>query len=251
LQSDNQITCKNCGQTAGGNYCKHCGQKTSVDRINLSNFITEITETIFQIDRGFFYTVKSLMLHPGKAIEEYLQGKRKKYFKPVAYLLALSTFYFLITQIFELNTWLEEFIIGWMEGPNDKENSAEVPALVIWFSKNYAYSTLFLLPVFSLASYIAFYNHKKNYLEHLVLNSYITGHQSIFYIFFAVLLSFIQYDILEAMPFLFSVMYTFLVFIRLFKKGSKWKTVLQTIITYLLYLLFIILLLFILLAFSR
>ena len=78
------MNCKNCGNIVEGEYCNHCGQRSNVGRITLSSLLNELTESIFQIDRGFFYTLTQLFARPGKSIREYLNGKRRKHFKPIA-----------------------------------------------------------------------------------------------------------------------------------------------------------------------
>jgi hypothetical protein len=85
------MNCKNCSQIINGNFCTHCGQSTKVDRINLSNFLSELSEGIFQINKGLFYSVKELFLRPEYNIRAYLNGKIKNHFKPIAYVFILST----------------------------------------------------------------------------------------------------------------------------------------------------------------
>jgi len=151
------MNCKNCGLRVEGNFCSHCGQKASIGRITVANFLHEVSESIFQINRGFFYTLGELFVRPGKSIDEFLQGKRKRHFKPIAYLIALSTAYFLTTQITGQNTWVGDIITGWMNHATEQDANADLPEVATWFLTNYAYATLLLLPVFSLASYLSFF----------------------------------------------------------------------------------------------
>jgi len=232
------MNCKNCENRITGNYCSNCGQKSNTDRINFSNVLSEVSEGLFQINKGFFYTLKELFVRPGKSLNEYLIGKRQNQFKPIAYVLTLSTVYFLITKITDQNTWMDDAIIGWMEGATGQNAEVEIPKIAKWFAKNYAYSTLLLLPVFSLASYISFRKYGKNYLEHIVVNSYITGHQAIFYSFFAILGNFVELEVIESFPLLVAILYTIWTFKQLFLEGNRVKSVLRTIMTYILYLLF-------------
>lgn len=125
----------------------------------------------------------------------------------------------------------------------EQDSNAEIPEIATWFLKNYAYSILLLLPVFSLASYIAFLKFDKNYLEHIVINSYITGHQAIFYSLFVIGRAFVDSVILEVLPLVFAVSYTFWVFWQFFSEGNRAKNVLRTVLTYMLYCIFCLLLL--------
>lgn len=228
-----KINCKNCGHSVAGQFCSNCGQKSSVDRINLSNFLEEISTSIFLVNKGILYTTKELFIRPGKSIEEYLDGKRKIHFKPVAYVIAFSTLYFLITKLSGENTWMNEILIGLS---SDKDSTVDLPPSLTWLANNFAYAALFSIPFFSLASYLSFLGFKKNYLEHLVLNAYIAGQQSIFYSFFITLKVFIDSEVLEVIPVFISTIYTFWVFWQFFSEGNRFVNILRTLLSYLLYL---------------
>lgn len=227
------MNCKNCGQIVKGNYCSHCGQKSSVSRITRSSFLNELSESTFQINRGFFYTLKELFIRPGKSIQEYLDGKRKKHFKPIAYLLTFSTIYLIISQISSQNTWTDDLVTGFSLGGSGKE---EMPTILVWIAKNYTYTTLILLPVFSFASFLCFKRLGRNYFEHSVINSYITGQQAIFYTLFALLKKYIESEVLEVVPIIIATSYTFWVYSQLSDKERRIKVLLRSSLTYLLYL---------------
>lgn len=232
------MNCRNCGRRIDVNFCSHCGQSSKVGRINLSNFLNELSEGVFQINKGFFYTLRVLFVRPGNALQEFLDGKRKNHFKPIAYVLTLSTIYFLITKVTGQSTWIDDLISGWLSGSNDEGEAPRSPAVLTWASKNFAYSSLLLLPVFSLASYWAFYKFGKNYLEHIVINAYITGQQAIFYALFAVIGLVVEVSWLEALPSLIAVSYTFWVFSQLFSGTSRVTNLLRSAMAYLIYMIF-------------
>lgn len=244
------MNCKNCGIVVEGAFCSHCGQKLNLGRINFPNFLVEVSEGVFQVNKGFFYTVRELSVRPGKSLKEFLNGKRKNHFKPIAYLLLLSTLYFLLAKITNQSTWVDGIIEGWMNGANEDSSAMEIPEFVIWFSKNYAYTTLLLIPIFSLATYLSFKKSGKNYLEHIVLNSYITGHQALIYAFFAITAIFIESKVFDFLPLLLAISYTFWVFGQFFSDGNRrlkiLMIVMRTILTYILYLLFGVVFIFVL-----
>lgn len=233
------MNCKNCGHyIEDRKFCGHCGQRSTVSRINFSNFLTEFSESVFQVNKGFFFTIKELFIRPGDSLKAFLRGERKKYFKPIAYVLTLSTIYFLISRIAHQNTWLNDLLTGWMESTTEKDKQAQAPIILVWFSNNYAYSSLLLLPIFSLASYLSFLKSDTNYFEHIVINAYITGQQAFFYAFFIVVRTFIDNDVMEMFPLLVAVAYTFWVFWQFFSKGNRLLNIFFSVITYLLYLVF-------------
>lgn len=146
---------------------------------------------------------------------------------------------------------MDDSITGWINGATGESNEKQVPTFFIWFSKNYAYSSLLLLPVFSLASYLSFFKYETNYLEHVVINAYITGHQAIFYTLFAIAGTFIDSDAVEIFSLLIAVLYTGWVFWQFFSEGNRTINILRSIMTYILYLIFGFCLLLILMGISE
>lgn len=206
-----------------------------VDKINLSNFIDEVSVSMFQINRGLMFTIKELFVRPGHGIRDYLDGKRKNYFKPIAYAFTLSTIYFLLSQLVENETFVSDFLTGYSNGSTGSDEEADQLVLLKWLAKNYSYTILLLLPVYSLASYMAFRGAAVNYLEHCVLNAYITGQQALIYILSA-LISVLtgNTDLLIFLTLMVSVFYAFLVFLQFFSDKSRLGVILRSSMAYLL-----------------
>lgn len=242
------MNCKNCDQTVSENFCPRCGQNTNVEKITLPNFLNDLSGSIFQIDRGFFFSIKELFLRPGHSIKEYINGKRKNHFKPVAYALTLSTIYFLLSQLVESNTFINDAITGFSNVSNGSEIDSRQLETLTWFAENYAYSMLLLLPMYTLVSYVAFLGSGFNYLEHFVLNAYITGQQAILYSISSILSLFTDsVDILASFTLLISVSYAFFVFLQFFSEQSRLTVIMRSILSYVLYFVMLPLVLFIIL----
>jgi len=233
------MICKNCEQIVEGKYCPNCGQSASVDKVNLSSFVAELSESVFQVNRGFFYTIKELFFRPGHSIREFLEGKRKNHFKPIAYTFLLSTLYFLLSKYLGSETFVSDFVEGWSSAfEGDPEDAPE--ALVLnWFADNYAYTMLLLLPIYALASFLSFIRSSYNYLEHFVLNAYIIGQQAIIYALMSLLTILSKNsDPVSAITLLASLVYNVIVFWQFFKKSSGWRFMLNMILYYVLILIF-------------
>jgi len=112
--------CKNCEEPVQQNFCSNCGQKTKVDRINLSNLVSDLMEDVFQLNRGLFFTIRELFIRPGEMITGFLEGHRKNYFKPIAYAIVLSTFYYLVSKAAGGVTFLNDFMEGMSEGASQE-----------------------------------------------------------------------------------------------------------------------------------
>lgn len=229
------MNCKNCENQIEGNFCFNCGQSAKVGKLNLQSFITELADTVFQINKGLFFTIKELSLRPGHTIRKFLEGKRKNHFKPIAYVFLLSTVYLLLSKISDSPTLIDDFLAGTSDGVQKQDSIAKLP-IVEWLSNNYAYTTLLLIPIFSLASFISFLGLRRNYIEHIVLNSYITGHQAIFYSFFTFVAQFFDHNgITVLIAVLISVLFNFWTYIQFFNGEKKELAIVRLILTYVLF----------------
>lgn len=251
------MKCKNCNGIVRKNFCSTCGQNTRVGKINYKSVVKELFQGVFYIKNGFLFTLKELFLRPGYAINAYLDGQRKRYFKPVVYVLILSAFYYLVIHWVGGSTWIEEVVSGMME---DLDNSIhisihnekiKVPQIFIWLSKNYAYLTLLTVPFFSLASWIVFLGLKINYFEHFVLNLYITGQQA--FISTIILLINIPFksDFLEFLSSFLALIYVYFVYWNFFKSGRRFMNLLRTTFTYFTYTIIVIVVLIVIIIISN
>lgn len=229
------MNCKNCNAVVKGKFCSECGQNINVGVLTFGGLLNELSQNIFQVDKGFFFTLKEMFVQPGLSIRNYLSGKRKSHFKPIAYLLILSTIYFLIIKVSGQETWIDNIFSGWTQYSAADSDEKIMPPAIRWASDNYAYVTLICIPLFSLTSLVFFRKERATYVEHIVLNSYITGHQALLYSLFAILKYFFNFSILELLPFLISIGYNIWVFNQFFNNSSKIKNTFRIAFTYLLY----------------
>jgi len=241
------MICKNCEQNFNGNFCNNCGQNSNVGKIEYKYLLNEIPNSIFQVNSGILFTIKELFSSPGNSIREFLKGKRKKHFKPLAFVLLISTLYVLITYLTDKYIFLGDGISGIADSMNNDEAKSSITAKILnWFAQNNGYATLIILPFFSLASYLTFIKSKYNYFEHLILNFYITGQQMVIYIIFTVLFFVLKIEgyFIDIIPLIIGVSYLFLVFIQFFERDKIFKTILKTIVTYIIFLSLIFIVIF-------
>ena len=245
------MKCKNCGESVSGNFCTYCGQSTRVGKINLPNFLQELSASVFQVEKGLFFTIWEVLIRPGTTLRNFIQGKRKNYFKPFAFLLTLSTIYILLAEVTDLDTWFDAFYTGWMAGASDTQQDSHAQKVLGWFVINYRFSTLALLPVFSLASYLSFRKFGYNYLEHVVINCYISGMQALIYAVCTLGEALLRNEVVESASFFVSMGFNIWAFWDLFVQAKPLSRVLRTILTYFLYLIFGSLLLFAAMALTK
>lgn len=240
------MECRNCRHPISGNFCQNCGQIATVSRINYNTFLTDFVASVFQIQKGFLFTLIELLIRPNTAIKNYLQGKRKPYFKPIAFVFLLSTVYYVMAKWVGFETYLGDFLLGLNRGIESDEPdkiSESLTHIVKWCIDNFAFTNLMLVPVFSLSTYLFFRRSQYNYFEIIVLNSYITGIQTLAYILGTFLQIFFREDIIVLVSFGFNITYLLSVYIRFFDRSSGVIVIIKSIFIYIFYLFLLLLLL--------
>lgn len=158
--------CKNCHQKISGNFCSNCGQSAHEHRINATYFLHDIPHSIFHVDKGFFFTLKGLFTRPGVVVEEYLDGKRAKYFPPLAYVMVITAF---STYFVKLVDWIKlQLLQNYIPGFENGEH-------VNFFQHYFSLFIFLMIPFASLITNLFFIRKKYNFWEHLIANTYIAA----------------------------------------------------------------------------
>ena len=134
----------------------------------------------------------------------------------------------------EKNTFWYDMALGFEEEAVEAEHNHDTTIITTWLSKYQAYIPLFILPIFSIATYIAFIKSKYNYFEHLVINFYVTGQQMIIYWALGFLIY--QENYLASIPFFLGVIYNFWCFHQIFDNNKITTKILLILLSYFLFL---------------
>ena len=161
------VTCRNCKAEIQHHFCPYCGQKKDVKRLTWHSLVAEIAHFFSHIEHGFVNTCYQLLVKPGKTINEYIEGKRKKYHKPVG-------FYLIWVALFILTGTL---ISKWMGFHRTVESNLLIPAGETWsyFMEHRNVFELLLIPIIALFVWLIISRPRMNYIETLVLNIYAFG----------------------------------------------------------------------------
>jgi hypothetical protein len=252
------MKCQNCRHIFRGNFCHNCGQKSNTNRIDSQHVIFDLPNSLFQINSGILYTIKNLFTRPGESINEFIEGKRKNHFKPIAFLFITSTIFLLINSLTNqdkfaignfsfIQHFFEPFQTGWQEAALSEGTNAPYPNPMIWISKNFTYFFMFLVPIFSLASYLIFKKSKFNYFEHVVLNSYITGQQMVIYsimVLLAFSIGIQDSQFFYTLTWFVGFTYLFWAYQQFFRNYKPFKKALLFLLTDVLYIFFLFLFLY-------
>jgi hypothetical protein len=173
--------CLNCNAAIAGEYCSRCGQSANTHKINLHYLWHDIQHGLFHVDKGILFTTKELFTRPGNTIREFLQGKRVNHFKPISLVVILAGLYSLLSHYFGINMLANYYELKGSGVGFDKIKAA-VDNVSEWVSQHYAVMTLMQIPAFSVGTYIFFKKAGYNFIEHLVINSFIAGQKLILHI---------------------------------------------------------------------
>ena len=192
-------TCPNCNNEYVGNFCNNCGQKQA-HRITMHSIWHDLIHAFTHTDKGFFYMIGQLFMHPGKVAYEYIvEAKRKKYFPPFQYLIIIGA---VTTFIVATSHYMENAILAMNEatGTQGAYSAKQIDLInkVTAFQNKYFNIMLLLqLPFFALASYWLYKKKKYNYAELLTLQTFVNGQTTIITLVTMVLMTITQLNLLK------------------------------------------------------
>ncbi|MEM6802392.1 MAG: DUF3667 domain-containing protein [Bacteroidota bacterium] len=201
-------------------------------RIDGTYILSEIAGT-FNFDKGLFYTIRELLLRPGRTVQTFILEDRNRLVKPILFLIICSFIY----------TLLQKYL-GFEDGYMNYSFDDDSTSLYLFGSvtKNYGYANIFISLFIAAWIKVFFRKHNFNFFEILVLLCFLIGTGMLIFSFFASLDSLTGLPIIDK-GFLIGVLYISWGTGSFFP-GSKILNPLKGLLTYLLGLIsFIILLL--------
>ena len=76
-------TCPNCDATLSGEWCHDCGQRQRHRRLDVKDLAADAFDSIVDVDGAIWRTLVDLTLRPGRAIGDFVEGKRRRYINPI------------------------------------------------------------------------------------------------------------------------------------------------------------------------
>jgi hypothetical protein len=89
--------CKNCETLFEGKFCPQCGQKASTGRLTVGHVLEEAWHGVTHTDRSFLSLLTAMIGDPGRVINEYIAGRRKKYFSPYMFYAVITGLLIFVT----------------------------------------------------------------------------------------------------------------------------------------------------------
>lgn len=228
-------TCKNCGSALSGNFCSNCGQTSQIHRVTLKHFLHEFFHAFTHTDKGILLLMKELITKPGHVAREYLDGKRKKYFNPLTFLIITASLYAYIGS----KTGYFQALSSFDQTQARHPFHAEVMGIMDSIGK---IVSVFLTPLLiSFFSWLFFIRSKNNFAENLVLNSMIMGQVY----FFTIVIFIPAYLLMPGIPMvannavfhLLMMVYLVIAYRQFFKSPIAW-TILKVVLIIFLFIIF-------------
>ena len=235
--------CLNCGSEIRENFCSQCGQPTSTGEISFKETISNFFAVAFAFEGPLSLTIRLLITNPGKLFREYIGGKRRTYYRPVAFFILIAAIYLI------LRVWInfdplegafsddQELI----ENSTRSEEFGQLIEIARLMEDNINYQ-LFLL-IFSIAiSFKLFFRKKYNLAEYTSIGLYITGIYTLVRIIamFFDKFTFIEVDEFELGALLLFIFYSSFSLFQKKNLGSVVKYALVSIFSLIFYSIFIL-----------
>jgi hypothetical protein len=145
----------------------HTDQKPR--RIDGSYISHELTH-LFHLEKGYFYTLKKMLLDPGGTVRTFLFDDRSKIVKPIVFVIFNSFIFTIIKSIFHIN-----FI--WFSANSNRryKDLSSLEPLQKWVNINIGYTNLLIGLVVAVFIHLFYRKQKYSFYEILVLLCYILG----------------------------------------------------------------------------
>jgi hypothetical protein len=84
-----ETACRDCGAplAPAQTYCGTCGQKRIAGRITLHEMARDLLHALMHVDRSVLSLVWQLLVRPGAVARDFIEGRRRRYFGPFAFLV--------------------------------------------------------------------------------------------------------------------------------------------------------------------
>lgn len=229
-----ETTCKNCttGLQPHFDYCPKCSQKAHLHRISMHEVAHEGVHYFTHADKGLLTLIRDLAKHSGMVAQEYINGRRKKYFSPLNFFLVASA----------LNLFIINFDGMIALQPIEKVfptlATETNPKLIQAYTHSYEryvhamefmgthgnLIAILMLPFVTFVFWLFYRKRGYNFTEHLVANMYASGFTTLVFVAMAAvnLLAKIQVNLVFGVWFVFQIVY-FAIFYRRMLGGSMLK----------------------------
>jgi len=170
------IKCKSCDASINENFCPNCGRAAKLKRIDGKHLLHEF-EHVIHLDRGIFYTIKELLIRPGKNIREFISNDRNRLVKPILFIIITSLIYTVAGHLFHVEG---DFIVF-----KESERST-IGTIFNWVNNHIGYANIIISFFIAFFLKLFFKKYDFNYFEILILLCFVMGMAMLIYALFII-----------------------------------------------------------------
>ncbi len=221
---ENKTYCKNCDSELNDAYCPKCGQRGVIHKVTFKETFQDLADSMFSLSAPLWITLKLLVINPGKLLREYLNGKRKRYYKPVTFFILATIAYLVVKSLLQFNPMVDA-----PPPANDK-----IDTTLFFEAGRYMFmhiDKILFFFVLSLALSLKLFFYRKNSLaEYVAISFYLLGVYTLMGIINMLVYTFLTPDYLY-LSILFMLFYFVWALVNYFQK-NKLLVLLKGVITY-------------------
>lgn len=140
-------------------------------RLRSHDVLHDLVHALVHVDHSIFALMRALILRPGAVAREYVNGHRKRYFGPFAFLVIVVGVASIVLQA-----------TGFLVFSPDNSSTPSGNVIASFLQRNINLVILLQVPIISAMCALLFYKQKFYYVEHVVLAAYTSGIRSLFFI---------------------------------------------------------------------
>ena len=138
---------------------------SQLKRIDRHYIVHEI-EHVLHVERGILFTIRELLLRPGKTVQQFINEDRNRLVKPVIFVLITAILCTFMSNVFPYES--EQYAQA-------KLDKSTYNTLLLWFENYLAYENILIGGFITLWITILFRKHQYNFFEVLVLMCFVQG----------------------------------------------------------------------------
>ena len=158
---DAATECKHCNEAVTKKFCGECGQPTQLKRVD-GHYLLHEVQHVLHFEKGIGYTVKELLLRPGRTVRRFISHDRSRLVKPVIFVIVASLVYSVIAHFF--HTEREIPVI-----------SSTANLIFTWIQNHYGYANIMMGVFIAFYLKLAFRKQSYNFFEILILLCFVIG----------------------------------------------------------------------------
>ncbi|WP_165824117.1 DUF3667 domain-containing protein [Pseudochryseolinea flava] len=173
-------TCKNCSNEFSGKYCNECGEKVYSHDRSFKHLFEEVFHFFTHFEGTLFNTLRVLPFRPGQLSLDFINGIRRRYFKPIPFFLMAVILYLMFPLFGGLNMKLSFHLASPLYGEYATSLSEKVQeqkdlspkeleeAFHYKGEKTSKFLLIIIIPFTALVSYAMAFRKRKYYYDHFI-----------------------------------------------------------------------------------